>query len=93
MDRLRNHCCRKAVSITYYDGVSVALVIHHAKRMRHVILSPAWPVWLYNIFPHYLIKGTIFGEKVIDKKVCFDLLYKFCMKYFLSHEEFSEALS
>jgi hypothetical protein len=22
-----------------------------------------WPAWLYNISPHYLINGTIFGEK------------------------------
>jgi len=22
-----------------------------------------WPVWLYHIFPHYLINNTIFGKK------------------------------
>jgi hypothetical protein len=34
--RSRNHCCRgKAVNITYSERVSVALVIQHAKRMRH----------------------------------------------------------
>ena len=21
-----------------------------------------WPVWLYHIFPHYFIKGSIFGK-------------------------------
>jgi hypothetical protein len=36
----RNHCCRgKAISITYSECVSVALVIQHAKRMRRIILS------------------------------------------------------
>jgi hypothetical protein len=35
-----NHCCRgKAISITYSECVSVALVIRHAKRMRPIILS------------------------------------------------------
>jgi hypothetical protein len=38
--RSRNHCCRaKAISITYSQCVSVALVIQHAKRMRRIILS------------------------------------------------------
>jgi hypothetical protein len=36
-----NQCCRgKAISITYSECVSVALVIQHAKRMRRIILSP-----------------------------------------------------
>ena len=29
-----------------------------------------WPVRLYNIFPHYLIKGTIFEKKVMEFKMC-----------------------
>ena len=29
-----------------------------------------WPAPLYNIFPHYLIKGTIFEKKVIEQKLC-----------------------
>jgi hypothetical protein len=38
--RSRNHCCRgKAANITYSECVSVALLIQHAKRMRHIILS------------------------------------------------------
>jgi hypothetical protein len=37
--RSRNHCCRgKAISITYSECVSVALVIQHARRMRRIIL-------------------------------------------------------
>ena len=30
-----------------------------------VLYCHRWPVWLYHIFPHYLINGTIFGEKRI----------------------------
>jgi hypothetical protein len=37
---LQNHCYHgKAISITYCECVSVALVIQHAKRMRRIILS------------------------------------------------------
>ena len=30
-----------------------------------------WPVWLYHIFPHYLIKGTIFVKLLLNKKCVF----------------------
>jgi hypothetical protein len=37
---LRKNCCRwKAVSVTYHECVSVALVIQHSKCMFHIILS------------------------------------------------------
>jgi len=29
-----------------------------------------WPAPLYNIFPHYLINGTIFGKKFTEHKMC-----------------------
>jgi hypothetical protein len=29
-----------------------------------------WPVWLYHIFPHYLIKRNDFRKKVIEHKMC-----------------------
>jgi hypothetical protein len=55
--RSRNHCCRgKAISITYFECVSLALVTQHAKLIRR------WPVRLHRIFPHYLINATIFGK-------------------------------
>jgi hypothetical protein len=39
-ERSPNHCCRgKAINIKYYEYVSTALVIQHAKNMRHFILS------------------------------------------------------
>ena len=41
---------------------------------------------VYNIFPHYLINGTIFEkkkkEKVTENKMCFDFLYSFCLTHF-----------
>ena len=36
----RDHGCRgKAIRITYFECVFVALVIQHSKRMRRIILS------------------------------------------------------
>ena len=35
-----NHCCHgKAVSITYSECLSVALVVQHVQRMRLIVLS------------------------------------------------------
>jgi len=75
--RLCNHCCSgKAVYIIYSQCVSIALGILHAIRMRHIVIQR------YSIFPHYLIKGTIFERTVIEYKMCFVFLYIFCLKRF-----------
>jgi len=74
-----NHCCSgRAKIITYYECVSIALDIQHAIRMRNL-----WHVLLYNIFPHYLINGTILGKRKVTeyKNVCLDFLYNFCLKH------------
>ena len=67
--RSRNQCCRgKAISITYSDCESVALVIQSEERMRRVILSSVG-CWLYLTFPHFLINGAIFGKYLIEYKM------------------------
>ena len=33
----------------------------------HVPYCYPWPVWLHHIFPHYLTKGTTFGEKNVTE--------------------------
>ena len=38
-----------------------------------VLYCHLWSVWLYHIFPHYLINGTILGNKVIEHKMCVSL--------------------
>jgi len=44
--------------------------------------APYWPVRLYGIFPHYLINGEIFGEKILKKDAYFHFPYKCCLKHF-----------
>jgi len=53
--------------------------MQHIKRMRRIML-PSVTVWLYNILPHYLVKGTIFVKKLYNIKCVFwfslQLLYE-----------------
>ena len=52
--RSRNHCCHYAVSITYSERVPVGVVIHHAKRMRRMILPSVacLPVPYFSTLSH-----------------------------------------
>jgi len=86
--RSSNHYCRrKTIIVTYISGF-VALAIQHRKCM-HLVTVNLWPVWFYNIVPHYLINVTIFGGGDTEHKMCFDFLYKFGMKRFPFSEELS----
>jgi len=51
-----------------------------------------WPAPLYDVFPHYLIKGMVFGKNDTEHRMCFDFLYKFCLIYFLFQEKIKEIL-
>ena len=66
-----NHCCHgKAASIKYSECLSAALVMQHAKCMRHITLSPV-PIWIYHVLLHYFINNTIFGKKLLNIKCVF----------------------
>ena len=85
--RSRDHCCRgKAMSVTYSELVFVALVIHHAKRMRHVVLaSVAIPaVQHFPTLSKKKKKGHDFREKkkVTENKMCVLIFYNFFPKHF-----------
>jgi hypothetical protein len=47
-----------------------------------------WPVWLYDVFLHYLINGTIFGGKgLLNGKCDFEFIYN------STYEELIEIVS
>jgi hypothetical protein len=75
--------------------VSVALVIQHAQRMRRIVLSPVACPALPQYFSTLSDKRHDFQEKKngFEHKMCFDFLYKFCLKHFSLYEEFSDILS
>jgi hypothetical protein len=78
--RSRNHVCReKAISITYFECVSVTLIIQHAKRLRYIVIRvlPGFAVFFYIHFYTILEK-----KKVIEYEICFDFPYNYCLKHF-----------
>jgi hypothetical protein len=75
--RWSNICCRgKVVIITYSECVFVASIIQRAKCMHRDMWS-ASVCLAVHIFPHYLTKGTIFGETNSELKIRFVFLHKF----------------
>jgi hypothetical protein len=53
------------VSVALVILVYVALVIQHAKRMRHIsVHCHLWPIRLYHIFPRYLTKKHNFRKTI-----------------------------
>jgi len=76
----------KAIRITYSECVSIALGTQHAIRMRHtVVCAPPRS----TIFLH-IISQTARLKKLLNKNMCFDFLYNFCLKLFSFLEEFGE---
>ena len=83
--RSLNHRCReKATNIKYYKCVSVALVIHHEKRMCRFIL----PCVVSLLQPHFPTLSQTRHDfrrekKVTEHKMCCDFL-----NFFLKHFSF-----
>jgi len=61
-EHLINHCCSgKAISITHSDCVcSLTYPVINVHALYYIVIL--CPVRLHNIFPHYLIKDTIFEK-------------------------------
>jgi hypothetical protein len=87
-----NHCCcRKAISTTYSKWMSIASVIKHAKCMCHIIFI--CDMSGSTTFFHIISWTAKFQKKSLIINMCFDFLYKFCLKYFSISEGFCEILS
>ena len=52
----------------YIFGVCVCSLRYPACN-AHAPYLHLWPVPFYNIFPHYLINGTIFEKRVPEHKI------------------------
>jgi hypothetical protein len=64
--RSLNHCFRgNAISITYSECVSVALVTQHAKCMLRILICGLLGS---KILPNYLVNVTIFGKTLLKIK-------------------------
>jgi len=46
------------------------VMLCYVKLCYVMLCCRLWPVWLYHIFPHYLIKCTMFGKKLFERKMC-----------------------
>ena len=79
------YCGRgKAISITYSECVSVALLTS-MQSARSLLCCLLWPVRLYYIFPYCHLDGTIFGgkEKLFNIKRVFLVSLQFLCEAFL----------
>ena len=82
-ERSRKHYSRgKVISIKYYKCVCLYSCLTYPTYKSHlpcVVLfvicgllgCTTWPVRLYHVFPHYLIKVKIFEKKLFDRKFIF----------------------
>jgi hypothetical protein len=48
-----------------------------------VLYCQLWPVWLYDIFPRYIINGVIFGKHLVKIKCVFGLYLQLLPETFL----------
>jgi len=46
----------------YYISWVCVYSLGYPVCIAHVPYCHMWPAWLYNIFPHYQINGTIFRK-------------------------------
>jgi len=45
------------------------VMLHENRVFFFAVLYCLWPVRLFHIFPYYLINGTIFFKKKIERKM------------------------
>jgi hypothetical protein len=73
-----DYLCNRLVFVMVTECVYCAV---ETDAEKYVQINFILPIPLYNIFPHYLINGTI-KKKYWTYNVCFEFLYNFCPKHF-----------
>jgi hypothetical protein len=75
-ERLRNSCCRgKAISVTYSECVSVALLIQHAKSILHIILSSVADMTVKYAITLYHKQHDFRNKKLLNIKLIFSTTF------------------
>jgi len=63
-----SYCSGKAISVTYSECESAALITQHTTRMRHIVICGLSP--LYHIVSTLSHKRHDFRKKVTEHKMC-----------------------
>jgi hypothetical protein len=70
INRQTRNAQQEGNNITYSESMFVALFIQHVIRMCPVLVL-CLHLRFYIIFPHYRIKGTIFGTNAVNIQCVF----------------------
>ena len=84
-----HECAYDINSIKYYECAYTCFNYLTCKLylLCSTLYSHLWYVWLYHIFPHYLIKAMIFWKKIYwTQNVCFVLSKTFVLNTYHSNK-------
>jgi hypothetical protein len=74
------YCFILCICIIALYCVSVFLLYLSVMQSAWAILCHLWPVCLYRILPHCLVRGTIWGEKISINSVFWKCVYWFSVQ-------------
>ena len=90
---LYNHCCSGKQWVLHKMSVCICSRRHPAWKV-HAPFYYLLSALLYNIFPHYLINGTIFEKKkLLNTQPVFRSSLQIYLKHFTFSKELNEILS
>jgi formate/nitrite transporter FocA (FNT family) len=74
-----SYCSGKAISITYYECVFVALGVQHAMCVPHIFIRGLSDS---TIFFQFFSSTARLSKRYLTQNLCFDFIYNFCLKHF-----------
>jgi hypothetical protein len=76
-------CDNEALTMRKPWPTRVYFLSYPARKEYAPYNSHLWPVWMYHIFPNYLINGTVWEEKLLNIKYVFRFSLQVLSKIFL----------